>query len=133
MRMGKIPSNMKTKLNVVAVAVMTGVALGSLTGLSSCQRQQESALKPIDKASLQTLVDTTARELLIPGAVVLLCTPKASSRSATASRYQALQFSFTIEEDLIELGWPRKAVSSSKGTSPDVDTHFAGWQMVRCR
>ena len=42
---------------------MTGVAL---VGLSSCQRQQESALKPIDKAALQTMVDTTARELLIP-------------------------------------------------------------------
>jgi len=56
---------MKTKLKVIAVALMTGVALGSLTGLSSCQRQQESALKPIDKAALQTLVDTTAKELLI--------------------------------------------------------------------
>jgi hypothetical protein len=58
---------MKTKLKVVAVALMTGVALASLTEFSSCQRQQESALKPIDKATLQTLVDTTARELLIPG------------------------------------------------------------------
>ena len=43
---------------------MTGVAL---VGLSSCQRQQESALKPIDKAVLQTMVDTTAKELLILG------------------------------------------------------------------
>src|SRR5437016_14081792 len=67
---------MKTNLKVVAVALMTGVALGSLVGLSSCQRQQESALKPIDKAALQTLVDTTAKELLIPGAVVLLRTPQ---------------------------------------------------------
>src|SRR5436190_9069669 len=67
---------MKTNLRVVAVGFMTGVGLGSLTGLSSCQRQQESALKPIDKAALQTLVDTTARELLVPGAVVLLCTPQ---------------------------------------------------------
>src|SRR5215472_3369307 len=67
---------MKTKLKVVAVALMTGVALGSLTGLSSCQRQQESALKPIDKTALQTLVDATARGLLIPGAVVLLRTPQ---------------------------------------------------------
>jgi hypothetical protein len=65
---------MKTKLKVVAVALMTGVALGSLTGLSSCQRQQESALKPIDQVALQTVVDTTAKELLIPGAVVLLRT-----------------------------------------------------------
>jgi hypothetical protein len=60
-----IPSKVKTKLKVVAVALMTAVAFGSLTGLSSCQRQQESALKPIDKAALQTLVDTTAKELLI--------------------------------------------------------------------
>ena len=67
---------MKTKLKVIAVAVMAGVALGSLAGLSSCQRQQESALKPIDKGALQILVDTTARELLIPGAMVLLCTPQ---------------------------------------------------------
>ena len=64
---------MKTKLKVVAVALMTGVAL---VGLSSCQRQQESALKPIDKAALQTMVDTTAKELLIPGAVVVLRTPQ---------------------------------------------------------
>ena len=55
---------MKTNLKLVAVALMTGVALGCLTGLSSCQRQQESALKPIDKAALQTMVDTTAKELL---------------------------------------------------------------------
>jgi hypothetical protein len=55
---------MKTKLKVVAVVLMTCVAL---VGLSSCQGQQESALKPIDKAALQTMVDTTARELLIQG------------------------------------------------------------------
>jgi hypothetical protein len=57
---------MNTNLKVVAVVVMTGVALGALTGNSSCKKQQESALKPIDQAALQTLVDTTARELLIP-------------------------------------------------------------------
>ncbi len=61
---------------VVAVALMTSVALGSLTGLSSCQRQQESALKPIDKAALQTMVGTTAKELLIPGVAVVLRTPQ---------------------------------------------------------
>jgi len=65
---------METKLKVIAVALMTGVALELLTGLSSCQRQQESALKPIDKAALRTMVDTTAKELIIPGAVVLLRT-----------------------------------------------------------
>ena len=35
-----------------------------------------SALKPIDQTALQTMVDTIARELLIPGAVVLLRTPR---------------------------------------------------------
>src|SRR5437763_15919878 len=67
---------MKTKLNVVTIALMTGIALGAVTRLSSCQRQQVSALKPIDKAALQTLVDTTAKELLIPGVVVVLRTPQ---------------------------------------------------------
>jgi len=35
-----------------------------------------SALKPIDQALLQTTVATTAKELLVPGAVVLLHTPE---------------------------------------------------------
>jgi len=70
-----IPSNMKTKLKVLAVALMTGAALGCVTGLSlSCTRHRASALKP--KSALQTMVDTTAKELLIPGAVVLLRTPQ---------------------------------------------------------
>lgn len=38
--------------------------------------ESESGLKRIDQAALQTLVETTARELLIPGAVVLLRTPQ---------------------------------------------------------
>jgi D-alanyl-D-alanine carboxypeptidase len=68
---------MRTKLKVHAVVLITGAALGCLTGLSSsCTRPQASALKPIDQAALQTMVDTTAKELLIPGAVVLLRTPQ---------------------------------------------------------
>jgi D-alanyl-D-alanine carboxypeptidase len=35
-----------------------------------------SALKPIHQAALQTMVDTTAKEFLVPGAVVLLRTPQ---------------------------------------------------------
>ena len=35
-----------------------------------------SALKPINQDALQTLVDATARELLVPGALVLLRTPQ---------------------------------------------------------
>ena len=65
---------MKTKLKVPAVALMTGA---TLVGLSlSCTRPRPSALKSIDQAALKTMVDTTAKELLIPGAVVLLRTPQ---------------------------------------------------------
>jgi D-alanyl-D-alanine carboxypeptidase len=42
----------------------------------SCTRTRPSALKPIDRAALQTMVETTAKELLIPGALVLLRTPQ---------------------------------------------------------
>ena len=35
-----------------------------------------SALKPIDQASLQSMVSKTAKDLLVPGAVVLLRTPQ---------------------------------------------------------
>ena len=70
------PSNMKAKLKVLAVVLMTGAALGCVAGLSlSCTRQRASALKPIDQAALQIMVARTARELMIPGAVVLLRTP----------------------------------------------------------
>jgi D-alanyl-D-alanine carboxypeptidase len=91
---------MKTKLKIVAVALMASVALGALTGLSSCQRQKESVLKPIDKAALQTLVDTTAKELLIPGTVVLLRTPQAE---------------FTVSYGTTSLG---------ANSPPSADTHF---------
>ena len=92
---------MKTKLKVRAVALMTGAALGCVTGLSlSCTRQRASALKPIDKAALQTMVARTARELLIPGAVVLLRTP---------------QGEFTVTYGTTLLG---------ATSPPDADTHF---------
>ena len=55
---------------------LVGVALL----IAACSRPGStagsSALKPIDQAALQTVVDTTAQELLIPGAVVLLRTPQ---------------------------------------------------------
>jgi D-alanyl-D-alanine carboxypeptidase len=74
---GIIASNMKAKPKVAAVALVMGAALGCVAGLSlSCTKQRASALKPIDQAALQTMVETTAKELLIPGAVVLLRTPQ---------------------------------------------------------
>jgi len=57
-------------------SLLVGVALL----IAACSRPGStagsSALKPIDKAALETMVDTTAKELLIPGAVVLLRTPQ---------------------------------------------------------
>jgi D-alanyl-D-alanine carboxypeptidase len=48
--------------------------------IAACSRPSStagsSALKPIDQAALQTMVDKTAKELLVPGAVVLLRTPQ---------------------------------------------------------
>jgi hypothetical protein len=56
-------------------SLLVGVALL----VAACSRPGStagsSALKPIDQAALETMVDTTAKELLIPGAVVLLRTP----------------------------------------------------------
>ena len=48
--------------------------------IAGCSRPSStagsSALKPIDQAALQNMVDTTAKELLVPGAVLLLRTPQ---------------------------------------------------------
>ncbi len=59
-----------------------------------------SGLKPISQAALQTMVDTTARELLVPGAVVLLRTP---------------QGDFTVAYGTTQLG---------TASPPRADTHF---------
>ena len=59
-----------------------------------------SALKRIDQEALQAAVDATARELLVPGAVVLLRTP---------------QGEFTVSYGTTQLG---------RATPPRADTHF---------
>src|SRR6059058_770353 len=77
-------------------SLLVGVALL----IAGCSRPSSSALKPIDQAALQTMVDTTAKELLIPGAVVLLRTP---------------QGEFTVTYGTTLLG---------ATTPPSADTHF---------
>ena len=57
-------------------------------------------LKPIDQAALQSLVDTTMKDLMVPGAVVLLRTP---------------QGDFTVAYGVTELGGT---------TQPGADTYF---------
>jgi D-alanyl-D-alanine carboxypeptidase len=67
---------------------------------SSTAGATTSGLKPIDQAALQVLVDTTIKDQLVPGAVVVLQTP---------------QGDFTVASGTTELG-----VQSP----PDADTHF---------
>jgi len=69
----------------VDASLLIGVALliaarsrpGSTTG--------SSALKPIDRAALQALVETNARELLVPGALLLLRTPQGDFIAASGT------------------------------------------------
>src|SRR6202043_1441826 len=77
------------------------IALGCVTGiLLSCMTAHSSALKPIDPAALQAMVDATAKKLLIPGAVVLLRTPQG-------------EFAFTYGTTLL-----------SEKSPPGADTYF---------
>src|SRR6476620_3158658 len=72
--------------------------------IAACSRPSStagsSALKSIDQAALQTMVDTTTKELLVPGAVVLLRTP---------------QGEFTVTYGTTQLGTT---------SPPHADTHF---------
>ena len=58
--------------HLYVASFLVGVALL----IAACSRPGSSALKPINQAALQTMVDTTAKELLVPGAVLLLRTPQ---------------------------------------------------------
>src|SRR5213596_2614032 len=69
----------------VDASLLVGVALL----LAACSRPGStagsSALKPIDQAALQTIVDTTIKGLLIPGAVVVLRTPQGEFTAASGT------------------------------------------------
>src|SRR5437016_8790012 len=89
----EFPMRAAASLLVIVALLMAGCSRpGSTTG--------SSALKPIGQAALQTMVDRTAKELLIPGAVVLLRTP---------------QGEFTVTYGTTLLG---------ATTPPSADTHF---------
>jgi len=72
---------------VLSVLKMSVVHVGTVLGfyvLSACGGTQQpspaptsaGALKPVSQAALQTMLDTSVRKLLIPGAVILLRTPQ---------------------------------------------------------
>src|SRR6266403_3287099 len=96
-----IIAKMRFKLPMRAGAsLLVGVALLIATCSRPGSTAGSSALKPIEQAALQTMVDRTAKELLIPGAVVLLRTP---------------QGEFTVTYGTTLLG---------ATTPPRADTHF---------
>jgi D-alanyl-D-alanine carboxypeptidase len=51
-------------------------AFGVLQAGVGLKGASATSLKPIDRAALENVVDTTARELMVPGAMVLLRTPQ---------------------------------------------------------
>jgi D-alanyl-D-alanine carboxypeptidase len=65
--------------------VLAGAVLGFSTGSTTAAPTSGSGLKPISQAALQGLIDVTARELLVPGAVVLLRTPQGDFTAATGT------------------------------------------------
>ena len=81
-----------------AVVVLGAAALGFSTRSSAAAGTTVSALKPISRPALQRVIDATAREMLIPGAVVLLRTP---------------QGNFTIAHGTAQLG---TSIAPSAGT-----------------
>jgi D-alanyl-D-alanine carboxypeptidase len=91
----------------IALAMVAAACGGSNDGPSAVTTPAGAAtsaptpgLKPIDRAALQALVDTTAKEMMVPGYLVLLRTP---------------QGEFTAASGTTELREERL---------PDVDTHF---------
>jgi D-alanyl-D-alanine carboxypeptidase len=86
------------------IRAYASLAVGVVVLLAACSRPGSTAgssgLKPIDASALQAMVDTTARELLIPGAVVFLRTPQG-------------KFTATYGATLLGATSP-----------PSVDTHF---------
>jgi CubicO group peptidase (beta-lactamase class C family) len=73
---------------------------GSETTTTTTGNPSASALKPIDQARLQAVVEKAAKDMLVPGAVVAIRTP---------------QGSYTADVGTTELG---------QQTPPDVNTHF---------
>jgi len=69
---------MASRIPAFALAGATAVLLSCTTPqpASLAPIEPAAALQPIDPAALQAILDTTAREMLVPGAVVILSTPQ---------------------------------------------------------
>ena len=84
--MGQSPSRRRRGHRQIA-SFLVGAALliAGCSIVATPSTQTASALKPIDQTALQSLVDTTIKELLIPGAVVLLRTPQGDFTAASGT------------------------------------------------
>lgn len=80
------------------IAALIACVAVTIAGCSS--NPASSALKPIDPAVFQAVVETAAKELLVPGAVVLLRSPQGN--------FEALVGTTKLDAE----------------TPPDADTHF---------
>ncbi|MGA9869240.1 MAG: serine hydrolase domain-containing protein [Acetobacteraceae bacterium] len=78
------------------IACSVGIALAG----GGVVEASAASLKPIDRAALQSTVDTTAKALMVPGALMLLRTPRGE---------------FTVSYGTTELG---------TATAPRADTYF---------
>jgi D-alanyl-D-alanine carboxypeptidase len=80
----ELPAALTPAIDMLSRAVSDRIrrsAVGCVTGLLlSGATPRSPALKPIDAAALQTTVEATAKELRVPGAVVILSTPQDTFR-----------------------------------------------------
>ena len=68
---------LESVLAILLLGLLSGVApLSATTAIASPDPAAGSGLRPIDQTALQALLAKTARELHIPGAVILLRTPQ---------------------------------------------------------
>lgn len=73
------PSRPRRSLQIASLlfgAALLGTGATGANPSTPVASTSTAALKPISQAALQTMLDATARKLLIPGAVVLLRTPQ---------------------------------------------------------
>lgn len=93
-------SRIAMKLKVILAALLISGFPAVAVPAPPAPSPDGSTLKKIDKAALQAMVDKTARELMVPGALVLLRTPEGD---------------FTVSYGTTELG---------TDSTPTAGTHF---------
>ncbi|HEY6432628.1 MAG TPA: hypothetical protein VIZ17_11660, partial [Acetobacteraceae bacterium] len=63
-------------MKMPGTAIWIACAFGIVLAGVSVMQASATSLKPIDQATLKSALDTTARDLMVPGAMVLLRTPQ---------------------------------------------------------